>query len=372
MSSLVTPGTFPVNNLFTDGYKLRERLYGEVASERIAEIQREVHDAIEHHTSPRHLRYLLLKTTNRCNSDCEYCPHAINRVPRETKSSIPHDDLMRIIDEAAELGVDIISISGGEPLLRNDICEIVRAMSTRRIVPLLLTNGLLLDKLWKPLGEAGLRYVTISIDSVDESVYSKQRGASLEQALRGIDAALRLRDAYPETEVHVSSVLTRDNESDFMKLLSYMNDRDIKVQISPYHQRKDDAENYSIVKRAEIEDLTARLIDMKRAGAGIANSMTFLKHLPDFFCSNSIMPRGFVCTAGYVLLSIDTFLNVKPCWSYMFESLGNLRESSLGDIWFGHELERYRDRILACRCEGCWYLCTSEACAMLAGENEPA
>lgn len=352
-------------NLFTDIYQLRQRLYGEDPAARIASIRSEVAEAIRHDCAPEHVRYLLLKTTNRCNSDCEYCQHAISRAACEPKTSVPHDALMRIIDEAADLGVDAISISGGEPLLRPDICEAIHAMVDRRIVPVLLTNGLLLDRMWRDLADAGLRYVTISVDSVDQQIYERQRGASFEQAMRGIDAACALREEHPEAEIHVSAVLTRDNQNDFLKLLAYMNERAIKVQISPYHPRRGDAEDYSIVDRAGIERLTAQLVELKRTGTGIGNSYGFLRHLPDFFCSGSVMPRGFSCRAGLMLLAIDAHMDVKPCWSYRFAPVGNLAAQSMREIWQSDKMQAYRRRMLRCSCEGCWYLCTSEACMML-------
>lgn len=352
-------------NLFTDIYRLRQVLYGEDPVERVASIRTEVLDAIRCDVAPKHVRYLLLKTTNRCNSDCEYCPHAIGRAAHEAKVDIPHDKLMRIIDEAAALGVDAISVSGGEPLLRADICEAIGAMADRHIVPVLLTNGLLLERMWRDLGAAGLRYITISVDSVDKGIYERQRGASYEQAMRGINAACDLRERYPETEIHVSAVLTKDNQDDFLRLLSYMNERDITVQISPYHPRRGDAEDYSIVDRAAIEDLTDRLIGLKRSGWGIGNSCGFLRHLPDFFCSDSVMPCGFSCRAGHMMLAVDAHMDVKPCWSFRIAPVGNLAEQSLYDIWNSKQMQENRHRMLRCGCEGCWYLCTTEACMML-------
>lgn len=352
-------------NLFTDIYSIKESLYGLNASSELELVRQDISEAIIKQIVPDKLRYILLKTTNYCNSNCEYCAHAIHRVPQETKFSMPHDIIIRTIEEASSLGVDAISISGGEPLLREDICEIVEYCVTCNIVPVLLTNGLLLGKKWDELGKAGLRYCIISFDSIDKGVYEKQRGVDFSAAMRGIEAAMRLREKYDGVELHVSAVLTKDNQDDFLKLLEYMNNRDIKVQISPYHQRENDAEDYSVVDRKRIEELTDQLIQMKREGYHIANSVGFLRHLPEFFCSGKVLPSGFKCKVGYTSLAIDTFMNVKPCWSYMFEPIGNLADNSLKDIWSSKVMQEYRERMLYSQCEGCWYLCTSEVCMML-------
>lgn len=353
------------NNLFTDLYRIREKLYGEDAYSSMKRLICEVNRDIENMDVPDKIRYLFLKTTNYCNSDCEYCTHAINRFPREEKFSIPHDVIMRTIEDAGELGVDAISISGGEPLLRDDILEIIKKTVDCGIVPVLLTNGLLLNKKWDCLGKAGLRYIIISVDSVDRYIYEKQRGADFDLAIAGIQGAIQMREKFNNVEIHVSAVLTKDNQEDFLRLLDYMNDRSIKVQISPYHKREDDSEDYSIVEREKIERLTAQLIQMKRDGYLIANSIGFLEHLPDFFCGHKTMPDNFRCKVGYTSLAIDTYMNVKPCWSFMFEPIGNLNDANLQEIWRSEKMQNYRERMLCSECEGCWYLCTSEVCMML-------
>ncbi len=352
-------------NLFTDIYVVRENMYGENACEMIDAIRKETQASIDSNSVPAKIRYLLFKMTNYCNSDCEYCPHAINRVPREEKFSMPKDIVMRTIDEAAELGVDAVSISGGEPLLRPDIEEIIERMVEKRITPVLLTNGLLLDEKWDKLGQAGLRYVIISVDSVDPVIYKKQRGVEFSRAEKGIEAAIKMREKYPGVEIHVSAVLTKDNQEDFLLLLAYMNERGIKVQISPYHKREDDKDDYSIVEYEKISALVDRLLQMKKEGYLIANSVGFLKHLPDFFCKGKVLPDNFICKSGYTSLTIDTFMNVKPCWSYVYPPVGNLSENSLKEIWQSEKLDYFRHKMLCSDCEGCWYLCTSEQCMML-------
>lgn len=355
-------------NLFTDIYRVREECGEKSAEQAIEEIRSEVRESIENDLVPSKIRYLLFKVTNYCNSDCEYCTHARNRKPPEIKMNMPKEVIFQTIAEAAKLGVDAISISGGEPLIRDDIVEIVAKTASYGITPVLLTNGLLLPQKWDDLGKAGLKYVIISVDSVTPDIYKKQRGVELEDALMGIDAAVAMRKKYPGVEIHVSAVLTKDNQDDFFKLLNYMERRNIKVQISPYHKRDNDCEDYSINDKERIERLSEKLLQMKAAGYGIANSSGFLRHLPDFFCGGKVMPENFVCKAGYTNLTIDAYMNIKPCWSYVFRPIGNLKDNTLSEIWNGENMCKYRKKMLRCECEGCWYLCTSEVCMML--ENQ--
>ena len=71
---------------------------------------------------------------------------------------------------------------------------------------------------------------------------------------------------------------------------------------------------------------------------------------------------------GYTNLCIDAYMDVKPCWSYLFEPIGNLNKNSLYEMWNSEKLQIYRKRMLEKKCEGCWYLCTSEICMMLDNE----
>lgn len=352
-------------NLFTDMYRLREKLYSENAENMIWEVKEEVDLAIQEECVPEKLRYLLFKLTNLCNSDCVYCSHAVNRKPREKKYTVSYEIVMRTIEEAADMGVQAISVSGGEPLLRDDIVDIIRKIVSRKMIPVLLTNGLLLHKYWDILGEAGLRYIVISLDSVDKKIYEEQRGAKFELALFGIEAALKLREKYGQTEIHVSAVLTKNNQEDFMKLIEFMREKDIKVQVIPYHKRENDMEDLSVKEQEKIYKLTELLLQIKRESQTIANSIGFLKHLPDFFIKGKVIPEEFVCKVGYTNLCIDAYMNVKPCWSYLFEPVGNLAHNNLHEIWNSEKIQKYRKRMLEGKCEGCWYLCTSEICMML-------
>ena len=62
---------------------------------------------------------------------------------------------------------------------------------------------------------------------------------------------------------------------------------------------------------------------------------------------------------------VDTYMDVKPCWSYRFEPAGNLSKDSLKDIWESEKMQELRGRMIRNDCEGCWYLCTTEAQMML-------
>ena len=146
----------------------------------------------------RPLRDLRLSVTDRCNFRCRYC------MPKEHFGPgfrfLPRADLLRFEEIArvarvfASLGVKKLRLTGGEPLLRSDLPDLVAQLATIEGVDLALTtNGSLLEARADELVRAGLRRVTVSLDSLDEAIFRQMTDAALAPAkvLAGIEAAAR-------------------------------------------------------------------------------------------------------------------------------------------------------------------------------------
>ncbi len=353
-------------NLFSDLYIVKENMFHNAsAKEEIADLRSHVSVCIQEKRIPDQLHYLMFKMTNRCNSDCEYCPHAISRTNDEIKNDIPKEIILKTIHEAAQLGTSAISVNGGEPLMRPDICEIIQAIIDEGIVPVLMTNGLLLPLMWDKLGAIGLKYIIISFDSMIKEAYEKQRGCSFEKALAGIEAAVKMKNKYNNVEVHVSAVLTRNNQDDFINLVEYMTSKGIKIHISPFHNYLQLKEEISINERDKIEKLVDRLLKMKKDDYLIASSAGFIRHLTAFFCEEKKVPDDYLCKIGYTNLFVDAHMNVRPCWSESIGAVGTLGENSLHEIWHSERMQICRQKMLNCECEGCWYMCTGEVTMLL-------
>lgn len=140
----------------------------------------------------RRIEYLRLSVTDRCNLRCLYCmpPDGIALLPRDEILSI--EEITRVAQCAIELGMNRLRISGGEPLVRQGILELVRLLAE---IPGLrdlgmTTNGILLSEYAQALKDAGLRRVNVSVDSLDPETYMRiTRGGDLSAALAGIQAA---------------------------------------------------------------------------------------------------------------------------------------------------------------------------------------
>ena len=140
----------------------------------------------------RTIDYLRISVTDRCNERCLYClPEGYEGWERRS-DHLTADEIVRVARVAAGLGFSKFRLTGGEPLVRADLLEIVRSMAATPGVERigLSTNGTRLDALAVPLRAAGLSTVNISLDALDPLVYRRITGGPLEAVLAGIRAAV--------------------------------------------------------------------------------------------------------------------------------------------------------------------------------------
>ena len=125
-----------------------------------------------------------------CNASCGFCSF-FEGVEDSTKSVLTLDQSKRLIAEAQELGVSVINFVGGEPLMRNDLPDIIGAVDKDLSTTLMFTNGWLLEQKVEVLKQAGLDSVYISLDSADPEAHDLIRGVPglFSQAVKGIKKA---------------------------------------------------------------------------------------------------------------------------------------------------------------------------------------
>ena len=138
---------------------------------------------------------LRLSVTDRCNIRCFYCMPAENVVFRPRAELLAFEEIVRFVQVASSLGVNKLRLTGGEPLVRNDLHLLVAQL---REVPgvddiALTTNGVLLAEQAQQLFDAGLHRLNVSLDSLSEAVFEKiSRRSGLQQILDGIFAARKV------------------------------------------------------------------------------------------------------------------------------------------------------------------------------------
>jgi GTP 3',8-cyclase len=187
----------------------------------------------------RPLRDLRISVTDRCNFRCPYC------MPRErydehyqflkTAERLGFDEIVRLARLFVALGARKLRITGGEPLLRPALADLVGDLSSLRGIDdiALTTNGMLLAQHAVELHAAGLQRVTVSLDSLDPAVFARMAGGfgSPQEVLAGIDAARRAGLA----PIKVNAVVQRGlNDHTILDLIAHFRGTDVVVRLIEY------------------------------------------------------------------------------------------------------------------------------------------
>jgi GTP 3',8-cyclase len=146
-------------------------------------------------TYGRQIDYLRVSVTDRCNLRCSYCMTCGHFHPVRNKPILSFEEILAVVRAGADLGINKIRLTGGEPLVRTDVVDLVRAIATvpgiRTVA--MTTNGVLLPRYAGDLREAGLHVVNISLDTLDPVRYASITGNGRLQWV--IDGILAARDA---------------------------------------------------------------------------------------------------------------------------------------------------------------------------------
>jgi cyclic pyranopterin phosphate synthase len=164
----------------------------------------------------RNIHYLRISLTDKCNMRCVYCM-AEDMVFRPNDELMTADEIIRLVNIFARLGTDKIRLTGGEPTVHPDLINIVRGIRAAGIDRIsMTTNGLRLTELAKPLKEAGLERVNVSVDTLNPEKFQRiTRWGHLDKVMEGVHAA----EDYGLTPLKINAVVARGfNEDDVADL----------------------------------------------------------------------------------------------------------------------------------------------------------
>ncbi|MBW2221498.1 MAG: GTP 3',8-cyclase MoaA [Deltaproteobacteria bacterium] len=249
----------------------------------------------------RHINYLRISITDRCNLRCIYC------MPIDGISHLSHEDILsyeeivRIARIAVKEGITKIRITGGEPLVRKGVVNLVGWLSQLEGIEDLsmTTNGILLSEFAKPLYEAGLKRVNVSMDSLKPDRFREiTRGGELSSLISGIEKANEAGMSPIKINVVAMKGFNEDEILDFAQLTKERNCQVRFIEFMPVGLKNGwKEERYlscSSIKKIIQENYKLHQLDNKRGNGGPADLyrlenakgiIGFINAISSHFCS---------------------------------------------------------------------------------------
>lgn len=290
-----------------------------------------------------------LALTFRCQNDCVHCyaggPHETPELSTVQWKSV--------IDKLSEIGVFILTFTGGEPTTREDLPELLMYAQNKGMVTGLISNGRRFkDKAYVDvLEKSGLDFVQITLESHKPLIHDLMTGAkgSWKETLAGIRNAV-------QSKIYVSTntTLSKHNAADFLTTIDYIKSLGVGAFgcNSLIYSGKAPAASEEFA--LSIEELNALLPQIRDKAHMIG--LKFLWYTPTQYCQFDPVQLGLgvkTCTAAMINASVGPNGDVYPCQSY-FESLGNILTEPWEKIWHHPLAEKLRNREYAEeKCKDC-------------------
>jgi len=172
----------------------------------------------------RKISYLRLSVTSECNLNCFYCADGKTSATR----FLSFTNIVKILSAASKIGISKIRITGGEPLLRENLTALVSQISKIKNIDdiSITTNGHLLPQLAEKLKRAGLHRLNISLDSLNPITYKKINGGNLKNVLNGISIAKKFFD-----NIRINTVILKNiNDNEIDNIISFAKNENLTIR----------------------------------------------------------------------------------------------------------------------------------------------
>ncbi len=277
--------------------------------------------------------------TSRCNMKCDFCSYW--RTPEKEMS---RSQIIEMLNEAQDYGIGVYNAWTVEPLMREDLPEILHHAKSLGLTTSMVTNGLLLKKRVGDL--ADLDMLSVSVDGIKS--YRGLRGIDLGPILDGIRAARKAGH-----DILMNCVISGKNVHELSDLVNLAESLGCWISFEPMHESEEiDPKIWGALAILDIpafERAIEGLIELKESGAPIINSQTYLNMIKNSKRRTDSMP-GFVCHASDIIMHVASDGSVGCCRVHQ-EPLGNI-SSGLARVW---EEAREKRRQISKECRGCLF-----------------
>jgi len=251
----------------------------------------------------RTIDYLRISLTDKCNLRCVYCMPE-DMTFRPNSELLQDDEIIRLVSIFTRLGFHKFRLTGGEPTLRLNVVDIVENIAQMEGVQTvaMTTNGLLLDKLARPMADAGLQRVNISIDTLNPDKFKKlTRWGTVDEVWDGIRAA---EDAGMEVKLNAVVVRDYNDKQDVVDLarLTLENEWQVRfIEMMPFGDVADFQQSGTVSQEELMETIGAELGELTAVNQGTLDGEAQLYKLDNArgtvgFISSVTQPFCASCT----------------------------------------------------------------------------
>ena len=292
------------------------------------------------------LLYCSWQVTYRCNFRCSFCHYW--KMKTDPKEELTVSDFASGAQKLKQIGTMIVSLAGGEPLIRKDLPELVQEVSAYHF-PFITTNGwLVTQEKAKQLFSSGLMGAAVSIDFPEDKKHDQNRGR--EGAFRrAIEAVKYFVEAKSNRfqKVDITAVLLKENLDQMEKLIILAKNLGAEFTLQPYSDLKTvrSERDFSVDR-----EVSKHLLQLKKKYPNFKSSTEYLGRFDQFL--NGGVDR---CQAGRLFFNIDQRGEIAKCVEDLKNPIGNIRTVEINEMK-SKLLKKQEEN--ECKC--CWYGCRGE------------
>jgi radical SAM protein with 4Fe4S-binding SPASM domain len=305
------------------------------------------------------IKEVIFSITSKCNLRCRMCD-----IPYAEIEELTTQQWKDVIKDASRLGAQTVVFSGGEPLLREDIFELISFTRENNLNACVTSNGQLINESTaQKLSDSGVNVVNISIEGKRETHDHLRGRGSFDRAVCGLTNLRKYK-----VESTVASTVSKYNYQDLLYVLEVAKDYGATtVRLQPFniiflkdHKRK---KEFLIDKRdiPFVEEAVKSFINKSKEYKIAINPAGYLLKIPEYLSGKNFYPRN--CSALWYSCPINPNGDLFPCWIEGANNklIGNVKTDSLYKLWLSDKRIRMVNSITNNGCKGCLMSCYDEA-----------
>lgn len=286
------------------------------------------------------------------------------QIPDEKTQELSTAQWKKVIKDASSIGTQTVVFSGGEPLLREDIFELISFTKNHHMNACLTSNGCLINQdTALKLSQSGINVVNISIEG-DQRIHDYLRGdGSFDKTTLALEY-LKMH----KIESTVAATVSKHNFEYLQSVLELAKAKKATtVRFQPFSRiflkSASGGDDFFVDRKdkEKLQEIIEGIINLSNEYKISTNPVSYLRNIPAYLCKEKIaMKKG--CSALWTSCPINSKGEVFPCWNLTGQNriIGNINQESLVDLWFSNRHNQIRDSVLQAGCFGCMMSCYDE------------